>query len=606
MSAPIGSPAGFYLKPTVTTRWPHRYGFLSVGGTVEVEGDRSVERFERAAWHHCSRREKSRPWRWSDPQVLRTLDEVWDTVDSWATPARANSHEGSEYWLIVRDSVRTLQLSDMFLRLADRGWRFERGVLNGDRTWAMFSCEKRKLILVDLMSWCAWSLPKLAAEVGHGGAWVDHLPANETEADLAIVAELAIITDVWHRIASWCESRNMGMARPTGAGQAMAAFQRNWLTENLLHHGDDEVYALERDAAWCGRAEAWRIGRVRGTKVHEWDMRNAYARIALDAMLPVHLMGVAPWRSVDEMIDRGAGFGHMCEVTVTTDRPCVPYRSPAGVVWPVGRFDTVLWQPEVELALAEGASIELRRVWAYRMVAALSTWAEWVLGALDEEHGEPDAIIRALVKRWSRALIGRFGMWVGDWEPTLTGGTMRIAGGPIVEHGVRYPRHFLVIGSQLWEEGTQHPSSRSVPSIMGWIQSECRVRLWRLMRQVGFEHLVHVDTDGVLVDDVAHEALTRSAGDDLRHKGSWDRAHVYRTRQVMLDKSARVSGMPYEGREVRGARWVGRAARTPLQSLSAGEPDRRVIRRISGTLGGHETKREVLPGGYTGPLTVWL
>lgn len=606
MSGPIGSPLGFYLKPTVTTRWPHRYGFLSVAGTVDVEGERSVETFERAAWHHCRRRDKSRPWVWSDPELHHSLDDVWDCVDSWATPARATSHEAGEWWLIVRDSVRTLQLTDMFLRLADRGWRFERGVLNGDRTWAMFTCERRKLILVDLMSWCAWSLDKLAAEVGHGGAWVSTLPTHDTEISLAVLAELGIVSDVWLRIAEWCERHEMGMARPTGAGQAMAAYQRQFMHENLLHHGDDEVYVLERDAAWCGRAEAWRLGRIAGTKVHEWDMRNAYARIALDAMLPVHLMGLAPWSSVDEMLTKGAGFGHLIECHVTTDRPCVPYRSPRGVVWPVGRFDTTLWQPEVELAIAEGATIELHRVWAYKMVAALSEWADWVLRTLDDEHGEPDAIVRALVKRWSRALIGRFGMWVGDWEPTLTGGTMRIAGGPIVEPGVRYPRHFLVIGSQLWEEGTQHPSSRSVPSIMGWIQSECRVRLWRLMRQVGFEHLVHVDTDGVLVDDTAHELLDRVAGDDLRHKGSWAHAHVYRTRQVVLDRQARVSGMPYSGRELRGAKWVGRAARTPLQSLSAGDPDRRVIRRISGTLGGAETKREAMPGGHTGPLTVWL
>lgn len=583
---------GYWLRPNDTARQPNSWVAFDCEArrARDRRGETQTFRLAVGEWHH--RTSNDTPW---SPPVRKEFDAPGDL---WRWIA-GRSNLAQRVVVVAHNIAYDLRVTRALEELAALGWTAEPPMIQGGRVMFRFRRGRKRLVCVDSMNWWPWGLARVGEAIGL--AKVD-LP-DDDDSDEAwwkrCHRDVDILATAWGTLLDWVQAEDLGTWKPTGAGQAMTAFRHQHLTHRILCHQDPPARAAERDAAWCGRAEAWRWGKLAGGPFTEWDMTTAYCRIMEECEVPTQLVRHTTSRRLWERSVAVSGQAGIARVVVTTEAPVVPYRAAEGVSWPVGTFETTLWDHELVLVDQTGGAWEFADGWIYLCAPALRAFAEWCRGILEAHPGTVDEAVRLAVKHMTRAIVGKFGAryweWV-DWGPAPDerlelshGGDPEIPGSALT----------LWCGGRWLVQGPTVDSERSVPQVWSWIQAETRVRLWGLMTAAGLENVVYVDTDGAIVTPAGHEALVAADLDGVRPKSEYRDVEILGTRQLILDQRLKAAGIPKGAKPAGGNKWAADVWTQPATALLHGETDRVTIKRRTFRLVGGDHRRVRLAGGAT-------
>lgn len=446
------------------------------------------------------------------------------------------------------------RIAEAFTALPALGWKLLAHNLSPRGSWLVWRRDQANLTMVDLAS--VW--PTSLQEIGKWFGMAKTKLPDDTDDDAAWERRCQSDVDITVKAVTtyldWLESADMGNWQLTGAGQSWAAFRHRWMTHQMLVHADEDALAMERRAMWTGRCEAYWHGTMLRQVIHEWDLATAYARVARDAQLPVRLVGPASGTHARSIMDGKSGYAVLAECTVDTPYPVVPTSHEDRIIWPVGRFDTTLWDVEIREAVDAGATVTLHNGYVYKTEPALAVWADWVLDTVANKSGDTPPWLLALARHWGRTLPGRFAMryttW-GEWGEAPLPATERRTLIDEIE-GATYD--IMHIGTQVWRETGTEEWSQSMPAITGYIMAICRVKLWRIINALPREAVLYVDTDSILVTDRWRETVDTLARSDigagLRLKKSWDGFAIYGPRQIITGERVRVAGVPIRAQRV--------------------------------------------------------
>jgi hypothetical protein len=588
-----------YVKPNESARIPRRHIFLDTEAVQEPVPGGEVQTWRLAVACFYSalagRKVKERWGRYATPRKL------WIDVDT-----HCGSHDRTVLW--AHNLSYDVRISDAFAILPQLGWRLEAHNINPRGTWLTWRKGRATLMMVDSMSVFPASLERVGQCFDL--AKVD-LPAAADPDDewlARCLQDVNILRTAVLAYLTWLEDNDMGNWQPTGAGQSWAVYRHKFLTHKLLVHNDEDALRAERRALWTGRCEAYWHGELRGQVVHEWDFEMAYARIARDNPVPVRLIGPMPddydWQS----ICNSDSAALLAEVTVTTDLPVVPCESAGRVLWPVGTFDTTLWDVEIVAAMATGARVTIRRGWLYRKRYALKSWAEWIIGELGATDPEPPVWLKLIYKHWSRALIGRMAMTYGKWEEYATAPESATSRFTVYDTATGETSDMLQVGHTIWQHVGTVESPNSLPMITGYVQAIARVRLWNVMRALPDHALLYVDTDSLLVTDKHFRAVEAIAatpmGEGLRLKRSWQGFAIYGPRQIRTGEQLRVAGIPHRAERQDDGTYAGEVWDTLATALKRGGGSKVIVRDRVWHVSGVDRRRDAHGIGWTTPIAV--
>lgn len=500
------------------------------------------------------------------------------------------------------------RITDALTVLPRLGWRLEGHNLAPRGTWLTWRREDRSLIMTDTAA--IW--PTTLGEIGHwfgmaktplpsqdapDAAWREHCLRDVEITERAVVAYL-----------DWLETQDMGNWQITGAGQSWAAFRHKWLTHRMLVHADRDALDAEREAMWTGRCEAFWRGRITHGKVHEWDLEAAYARVAGRSNIPTRLLGQAgpghPWRKSLANPELAV----LAECTVTVDQPMVPAKIDGRIAWPVGKFTTTLWSPELQLLAETGADVTVHRVWLYKAEPALRAWAQWILAQLRASDAEVPPWQRKIIKHWSRALIGRFAMSYTQWEQLgqLSTPAMWRAITQDDIDGTDYQT--MALGLQVFRSTGTVEWDQSMPQVTGFVMSACRAQLWRILAALPPDCPLYVDTDSLLCQGDWYPQVAAVAasevGDGLRLKQQWDSVEILGPRQLVTGPKTRISGVKHGATRIARDTWAGEVWESAEQAVASRRPDRVVITDRTWRVTGVDRRRLAGDGGWTDPIMV--
>lgn len=587
------------VKRNHSTKYPNRYGFLAVRGERAACGNGQGLGFYAAAVSVWKRPKNGGDWSQLRKAMCATPTETWATLLEGAK-------NNGRYVIVTRQVGVALQLLDAWRELSARGWVFVQGNFTLNRAWCTWKNGNRTLLLCDLSARVDYGVRKLAMLCGVPMPDTPEWCVDPWTIEQRLVAECETYARAWFRVTGWEEANDCGMFRPTGAGQSWSALRHKWHRKGLVHHGEADLYDMERRAVWAGRCEAWRHGQLAGGPFTEWDMHLAYATIARDCHLPIRPIVRKDHYDPRRLTSVDGRFKVLADCRITTDVPVVPCERHGRIIWPVGAFTTTLWNPEIHLAVKMGARVECTNVVFYKAANFLNGWARWIIAACDDATGEADPVIRRMLKSWARTVIGRFGLSYRRYEPFGAHPREGFYTAKYASAATRQLRTILVVGNNSWIETAREEAPDSMPSVMGYIMSECRVRLWRAMHDAGFGHVVYCDTDGMLVDAIGSDRLRRRRDVALRPKNAYDRVSVFGPRQLLLDGDVKASGVPFMSRQTDGPRWEGESMSSPLGALSHRHPDLVRVSTLRGRLGAPDERRRHLPDGSTEPFRVAL
>jgi hypothetical protein len=363
---------------------------------------------------------------------------------------------------------------------------------------------------------------------------------------------------------------------------------------------------VERRAIWAGRTEAWRHGVFGKVGLHEFDLQRAYATVARDCEVPTVYVGAIEDRHVSPEDIRAWTNNHrriLAEVMVTTDEPLVPTEHEDRVLWPVGTFQSTLWDSEISLLHERGQDVRIHRAYVYTATPCLRDWATWILGELGP-NSNSTPLQRRILKQWSRSLIGRFALQYREWNEIGEAEESDLFLSVQTGEGVPEKSEILQAGRTVLELGRMRDGENCLPQVTGYITSVCRVRLWELMCEAGLENVFYVDTDSLIVNAAGAANLERRIVADgaygLVHKACIGHIEIQGPRQISINGERRYSGVPRgaspsdEPNEVVGEVWEGLG-----ESLRNGRPNEVRVYERAFKLIGSDTRRKWLDNGGT-------
>ena len=504
--------------------------------------------------------------------------------------ARSRFATPMELWLWVSDFTRKkkrtvlyahncnydLRISQALSCLPSLGWSLQDMRLDGKGSWSRWTRQSASLLICDSYSIFPVSLEKLATEIGMTKPALPSTDNREAlfqrcEADVSILSKAIVLYIQWLRTGA-CGNWQM-----TGASQSWSHFRHNHMTHRILVHDDEEALQAERAAMYAGRCEAWKWGEIGHEKLWEYDWSNSYPRIARDTLLPARLLGTIPRPSIASVGSVWNRYAVLADCTITTNQPIAPYANGDRILWPVGTYRSTLWDPEIRLLREANAEIRVHRAWLYKREPVLKEWAEWIISSLYDTSGKCDQWQKLILKHWSRALIGRFGMRYRAWEQFATSTDSRIYTSDLVDLETQSKSELLQIGHDVFKFGELKETENACPQITGYIMSEARAKLWRVISSVGASNVYYVDTDSLVVNQDGHNAIWRCRGErdfaGLRSKGTYLHSIIYGPRAIILGRKPTVAGMPRGSVRVSSHEWIGELWRGCQESIRRGEHD---------------------------------
>lgn len=586
-----------YVRHNQVTRVPRNFVYLDAEANAATKGRVQTQTFRLAVARYDRRSHKGDGW--CEPDELHTTssEELWAWIDARCKPKARTV-------LVAHNLGYDLRLTDALRHLPALGWELTAIRLNAGNAWCAWKRDGRTLQCCDSLSWVPASLDKLGAMVG-----VPKLPLPSWEDDddawfARCRRDVEILSVVWRRLLEWVRGDDLGNWKPTGAGQAFAAYRHRFMGHRLLAHDNGDARTAERRAAWTGRCEVWQHGHPAGGPFTEWDYTAAYARVGASTDVPTVLVGESSNMSGEQWLKLRNRFAVLTEVDVDTESPTTPALIDDRIAWPVGKFTTTIWDNELALAAAHGASFVIRRVWWYKRAPALKGFMEWVLTQFGEQGSNVDPVIALAAKHWSRALVGRFGARWSEWETIGRGcdGDLFLARMIDGTTGERYD--VLQVGDVLKRQSAVTDCRDSVVAIMSYVMAECRVRLWDAIEAAGAENVVYMDTDGLIVNASGDERLLARAPVGFRAKQRWSSVDLAAPRQIVLSGRLKASGVPSSAVKVgpnvyEAEVWAGLS-----ESIRNGHPDAVAVSKRRIRLSGTDNRREHLADGTTKPRRV--
>lgn len=527
-----------WIRKNHATRSPHRWVVMDSEAyrTPDELGERQTFRVGVAR-------------RWTDDGgkirqdatiVADTPEALWEWIGEFARPGKR-----TVVWCHNLDY--DLQLTRAFFVLPAQGWDLVWSNLDSQVSMSKWTRGGATLVMTDTYTWCPAPLDKLGHLLGMHKTPIPDEDDSREAWITRCTRDVEITTEVVKCIIDFVRENELGNMQMSGAGMGYAMWRHKFLDSKILVHATEHAIEAEREAMHTGRAEAWRHGLYDGPQLVEWDLTNAYTRIARDCDLPRKLVRYDPGPSMGRYRDWRKDWRVLMRCTVTTEQPVVPCHHDGRYVWPVGTFDTTLWDCEVDLALQEGATIVPHQMWGYLRAPVMRQWAEHTLTVLQEQPASVPPLMLLWYKHQARATIGRCGIRYAQWEHLgddwlgITG--LSLAG----DTAAGTTSRLLHLGGQVWEETGRTEGRDSIPQLPSWIAARCRVTLWEAMRHAGLEHVYYVDTDSVLVDRAGDQAMQQlaDARPELgwRVKGIHRRVEIHGPRQIIVDDLPRIAGV---------------------------------------------------------------
>ena len=501
-----------------------------------------------------------------------------------------------------------IRISQAFEILPQLGWRLEWCNLDRNVSAMTWRGPKGTLVLADTWTWLPMPLATVAPTVGLRKLAMPPDNAKHYRWERYCMRDAEIVYRVMKELIGFIRSEDLGNWQPTGAGMSYATWRHKFMTHKILVHDDERALSAERKAMHTGRAEAWQHGELLGSVYTEADMTNAYVTIAAECELPTKIkfhLGAIGDREYSELARHYRVLGR-CDVA--TDNPVVPYYNGTRTIWPVGNFQTWLWDTEIDLARREHAGVKVREAYVYTRAPILQAWAVWVLSILRSPEDSPSPVVKTWIKHCSRALIGRLSLKVTRWDYFGSNPFDVACVTHVVDAKTGKTHRMMHVGNRSFEETGAVEGRDSLPQVTGWIMAECRVRLWEAMRAAGLAHLVHVDTDSLLVDRAGLAALRAAQGESWgaawQLKGSWRRMIVYGPRNYRAGRTRKAAGVPRKATETlpnvfHGERWQGVSA-----SLEAAQSHAVTVWADTWTLNGKDSRRNSASGASTCAIEV--
>lgn len=537
-----------YLKRNQTSRLPLRLMWVDTEAVNEhgkPEAGRQRLTFGVALYEVYTDSEAKHPSH-SDRLHFIRIGDFWD----WCIGATLR---GRTLWVLAHNWNYDAGILNTSNELLGRGWQLQKYINGKPPLIVRWERQGAYLHMIDTLNYFTSSLAYLGESIGLPKLTMPSAGASQEDWDTYAWRDVEIIREAFLSFRRFVREHDLGVMQPTLASQAFTAFRHRFMKANILVHAHESALDLEREAYHGGRTESYWWGPTTG-KLYKLDINSMYPYIMRTMPLSVRFKAYFPSFSPSwwQLLDLGAGV--VAECAIETDEPVYGLVRDHRLIFPVGRFRTVLSTPEVKYAL-ENNHLKSVGAWAYyEREYVFPEFVDYFYALRQEYKAGDNYAYDYLCKILMNSLYGKFGQSGRKWVETddyilLEPGEsiyQDTPDSPVIRLRTRLGRTQMLL--------RESESENSVPILAAEITAYGRVMLWELIKRAGWENVYYVDTDSLVVNDTGYNRLCNLVENSqlgaLKIEWEGTVAEFWTAKDYSLDGARTIKGIRKTARQI--------------------------------------------------------
>jgi len=366
---------------------------------------------------------------------------------------------------------------------------------------------KEKIVLLDNANYFHGSLASLGKAIGVPKGDIDILTASEAEADPYCKQDVNIMLKLWQFYYTFMDMNNLGNWGPTLPSQAFHAYRHRFMKHKIVIHANEKALRLEREAYHGGRTSVFFQGKKAGQPFYKLDVNSMYPYVMAKHPFPVCFYALRESPSLATITQQLNRFQMIAQVTVNTDVPLYPVKINHHLLYPVGRFDTVLTTPEIRYALEHKQLEAVHTIALYEHAFIFQEYVKEFYQLKVQYTKLGNLPFRTITKLYLNSLYGKFGQLSTEWKELPDPFVSLFDATSMIDHETGETWQLYQFGSHLWRVKPTGEPHNSFPAIAAHVTAFARLYLWALISRASRENVYYCDTDSVIVNEQGKQNL---------------------------------------------------------------------------------------------------
>ncbi len=426
----------------------------------------------------------------------------------------------------------------LHLLIPERGWKNTKLYFgqSGLQSFVEFRKDKKTLLFLDTMNFFSTSLEALGKTIGIKKMTINFETCSKSELARYCKNDVQVIKAGMQYFQTFLQENDLGNVQKTIASQAFTAFRHRFLTDDVWIHDNPDAITLERKAYHGGRVECFYQGTYKGP-VYKLDVNSMYPAMMAQHDFPVQLIQYCKGKfSPKGLAHKLKSYGVIAYCVIDTDEECYPLKTDKRLIYPLGRFATVLCGPALEYALKKGHIRSISEIALYRMAPVFQAFVGYFWKQRQHAQDSKDETLSFFYKLFLNTLYGKFGQRTlkedfnyegdpADFEIVLSARHKQVkvlvpnkhGGGVHKETRIKKEAisEWHVFGRVIGFVKSEEESYNSFPAIAAYVTDYARMLLWELYQQAGAANVLYCDTDCLMVTAQGKQNLSGQIGTAL-------------------------------------------------------------------------------------------
>lgn len=542
---------------------------------------------------------------------LSIIDDNYHNFNSLAGLVEVIHHyerKDKPLYVYAHNLKYDLQLTGLLPYLLEEGYSVTKFVINDPPTFIRLNKNRNNIVMVDTFNYWQTSVKAMGEQLGLPKL---DMPDNNDNDEIWYTyckRDVMVLSEYILAFMRWLKGNDLGGLAMTLAGQAFRTYRKRFLQADITIHNYPAPLSLERDSYSGARTEAYFQGKLSGENWYKLDVNSMYPYVMKMDTYPIQMRAHTrdiPLLQLQSLLER---YYVIARVIVNTDTPAYAVKRDGKLVFPVGKFITVLHDAELRYAMEYGHIHEVIEVAIYTRGSIFSDYVDYFYDSKQKADMVGDKIGRQLSKTMMNALYGKFGQRGIHSQIIPNKGQIRFGRFIGYSEKLKCAVTVIYLGDKMEITYPLSESYYSMPAIAGAVTANARMYLYHLITLAGRRHVVYCDTDSLIVDELGYSRLISRMDNIklgyLKLEGISNQLLIFGVKDYAFGDEKHIKGVPKTAIPVGDNSWLYEQFTGALGWLNKGLPSGVTVKSTLKTRTGNYTKGLVQDNGDILPLVL--
>ena len=535
----------------------------------------------------------------TDNQITSKEVHRFSTQREFITILKSYMSKDYKLHLFAHNVGFDIRVLDLLKYFNTNLWLSEPPVINGRLFIWSLTDHGKDIVFLDTANYGVQSIAQLGKDLRHDKGSVDFDNVSDEQLYIYCERDVELVMMFTTEFIKFCNVNKLGDLQVSLASQSLYSFRARFLYKDIELHNNKRVLALERAAYHGGRVECFRIGELPKTNYYYLDINSMYPYIMENYELPCELIGFQEDIPISNLRGRLNRYYAIADVSLNTRYNAYPYIYNNLLVFPIGRFRTVLHNEELRYALDNGDITKIHSCAVYEKDILFDKYVKFFYKVKQQATRDGNVSWRLISKLFMNSLYGKFGQ--SGVERKIIGKLPNNETWRVTAHDQTKGERFQEIAwnGVVYREIKAGEAYLSSPALAGAITANARMYLYELITKAGAENVVYTDTDSIIVNEVGHDNV-KDLLDELKlgmlkveHEST--NVSIFNCKDYVFGDISKTKGIPTKAERISKDVWQFLQFEGFLAWLS-GEMDKGATGKIS-----RRTRRSTYQKGYVDP-----